>query len=403
MAGEEAPNPVVLLGAGASVDAGVPATFEMTEKLVEGINGEQHYSHTTEALNFVCGALVAYDAAAGASPYAGLDVERVFAAVGLLAERRTLEVSPFVSAWHPAVDAWDRPREPTFFGKDLKRALMSRFDSDIGRELKKFVDSLMGTRTGETYKQLADRMIAQLRTLVATTPKQVDYLVPLVTASRRPGGLTVATLNYDLSVEFACEAADVQCSTGIERWARDRRWHWPRDGVRLLKLHGSIDWAWDHQRPDRDSLAMPHKTVARVPNPQENRGQPVVIFGQRGKLSAEGPFLSLLAEFEKQLAAASELVVIGYSFRDDHINEAIRQWTTDDQTRTITIVDPALDPDRPERRHNGFREELLGSLNPPRYSPEQPPALGRVRIMTSTAAEALPQLFPTGSPGYVGS
>lgn len=73
----------------------------------------------------MCGALLAYDAAGGASPYAGLDVERVFAAVEPLTERRTLEVSPFVAAWHPAVDAWDRPREPAFFGKDFKRALTS--------------------------------------------------------------------------------------------------------------------------------------------------------------------------------------------------------------------------------------------------------------------------------------
>lgn len=75
----------------------------MTEQLVEGINSRVQMQPTISALHFVCGALLAYDAASGRNPFGGLDVERVFAAVELLAERDTLEVSPFVAAWHPAV------------------------------------------------------------------------------------------------------------------------------------------------------------------------------------------------------------------------------------------------------------------------------------------------------------
>jgi hypothetical protein len=47
----------------------------------------------------VCGVLLADEGARGESPFAGLDVERVFAAVELLAERDSLEASPFVAAW----------------------------------------------------------------------------------------------------------------------------------------------------------------------------------------------------------------------------------------------------------------------------------------------------------------
>ena len=83
-----------LLGAGASAEAGIPTTFEMTRRLVEGIE-DQGGLHYAQVLNFVCGALIAHDAAEeGKSPYEGLDVERVFAAVELLAERRDLEVTP---------------------------------------------------------------------------------------------------------------------------------------------------------------------------------------------------------------------------------------------------------------------------------------------------------------------
>jgi hypothetical protein len=51
--------------AGASVEAEVPASFDMTRVLVERMNDENPWSDTTRTLNFVCGALTAYDAAKG--------------------------------------------------------------------------------------------------------------------------------------------------------------------------------------------------------------------------------------------------------------------------------------------------------------------------------------------------
>lgn len=55
-----------------------------------------------------------------------LDVERVFAAVELLAERLELEVTPFVSSWLAAVDSWDQaqPHGMAFFDKNLQRAIL---------------------------------------------------------------------------------------------------------------------------------------------------------------------------------------------------------------------------------------------------------------------------------------
>lgn len=119
---------------------------------------------------------MAYDAAAGGSPYEGLDVERVFAAVELLAERRTLEVSPFVSAWHPAVDAWDRPGLPPFFDRKLKHALGERGrPRGVQDLLVNLIRGVTGEGTGGVYKQLAERMIQELQPLVVTDPEQTGY------------------------------------------------------------------------------------------------------------------------------------------------------------------------------------------------------------------------------------
>ena len=349
-------RPLVLLGAGASVDAGVPATYAMTEKVVSAI-GQAQFSGYAQALNFVCGALVAYDSAKGKSPYAGLDVERVFAAVELLAERNKLEVTPFVASWHPAVDIWDRTSAPAFFDKELQKALGGPF-SRAKEVIEGLVNSMTGPGTGEVYDYLASEMISHLRRIVAPPYADLSYLAPLVKAANATGGLTIATLNYDLTVEMACAEAGIAVDTGIEHWIESRRWDWSDEGVRLLKLHGSIDWYWEWQRGEDDEL--PLRVVAKSSEPGSDDGEPVLAFGSRNKLKPEGPYLSLLREFEDKLADSDHLIVVGYSFRDDHINEVIGRWTREDKKRTISIIDPSPEG-MPMVRD--FRRTLVRTLN----------------------------------------
>lgn len=210
----------------------------MTARLA-GVLNEQPQSRHTQAFNFVYGALIHHAAARGVDPSVGLDVERVFSAVTLLAERRDLEVSPFVAAWHPAVDDWDRPILASFFDQNVERAVREE-PGQLGRLIADYVESRIGVGTGETYRVLAGMMVSALRRLLQ--PQDVSYLEPIARASRTPRGLTVATLNYDTSVEKAAHAVGVHADTGIKCWSETREWNWSDSGLRLLKLHGSINW-----------------------------------------------------------------------------------------------------------------------------------------------------------------
>ncbi len=386
MGGAEVSTPegraLVLLGAGASREAEIPTTVEMTPILVKKVAKGWQHRHAA-ALHFVCGALLAYDAASGASPFDSLDVERVFAAVELLAERRSLEVTPFVAAWHPAVDTWDVASPPEFFDRDLSEALLREIPGFRVRELiTKLVESVVGLQsTGQTYSALADRMIDELRDLVALTDKEVEYLGPLVQHGSAPGGLTIATLNYDLSIEHAARAAGIPVTTGIDGWISSGRWSWPRDPcIRLLKLHGSIDWVW--AQSEHVEGHFPRRTLSVSEEPGA-RQKPALVFGQRGKLRADGPFLGLLAEFERQLAESTRLIAIGYSFRDDHVNELITRWAAEDASRTILVVDPAW----PTLFDEDFRRDLQRYLIPPDDQPElfRP----RLRVWPLRCSEAL--------------
>ena len=381
-------SPLVLLGAGASVEAGIPATVDMTHELVARIERMAYGSQLSPALNFVCGALVKHDTAKGESPYGGLDVERVFAAIELLAERQELEVTPFVASWDRAVDTWDRPSVPGLFDQNLDRAI-TQGHGGAQRVIEDLVEAMTGTGIGVTYMLLAKAMIQELRAMLAGHRKSLEYLAPLVNAARRPGGLSLATLNYDLAIEQAGEAHGVQVDTGIEGWIAERRWpEVQEDSLRLLKLHGSIDWCWDQGQNEPGQ--MPVRSVVRTDDPESERREPVLVFGQRGKLRAEGPFLSLLVEFEAALARASRLIVIGYSFRDPHINDIVSRWTRADQARTIVLIDPAI----PERQVPGdFRSDLISHLNPSTWN-FQTDAPNRIQLRKERASEALAQLSP---------
>ncbi|MCW2996314.1 MAG: hypothetical protein JWQ18_3809 [Conexibacter sp.] len=361
----------------------MPVSNAMTKAIVDRFNDRSHWRQTSQTLNFVCGALVAYDSAQGSDPYAGLDVERVFAAVELLARRKNLEVTPFVSSWHPAVDGWDRSRLPGSWDRRFKGRLDDTRLSDRARdEIVKLIRAVTSGGEGEIYRDLMDEMIAELVTLLATTNKRISYLEPLVRAAHASSsGLTIVTLNYDRSVELAGAASGVAVHTGIEQWAADGRWAWPSTGIRLLKVHGSIDWAWEQLERREGKLSQ--SAVMKLGEHEERRGRPALVFGHGTKLKAEGPFLSLLAEFEAQLAQSQELVVVGYSFRDDHVNEVVRRWLNESDTNKVCVIDPWF-PERPTPRANGgFRDELLSALGSDERAPDGEVRLSIVRKAAS--------------------
>lgn len=51
-----------------------------------------------------------------------------------------------------------------------------------------------------------------------------------------------------------------------------------------------------------------------------------MIFGAGNRLRPDGPYLDLYREFKDVLAEDRQVIVIGYSFRDAHVNEAVRRW-----------------------------------------------------------------------------
>jgi hypothetical protein len=151
-----------------------------------------------------------------------------------------------------------------------------------------------------------------------------------------------------------------------------------------LKLHGSIDWVVEP--PGTTAGELPTQRIRKVIGAEEKKWYeaPAVVFGEAGKLRSEGPYLELLLAWSSQLQHADSLLVVGYSFRDDHVNEVIGRWFNTDEKRRIVVVDPS---DPASSRYDSFAwnlghiDQLSGQANPP--------AKPRFQYILGTTAAAL--------------
>ncbi len=97
---------------------------------------------------------------------------------------------------------------------------------------------------------------------------------------------------------------------------------------------------------------------------------------------------------ESWLGSAERLTVVGYSFRDDHVNQIIRRWTYDHRAREIILIDPSIPRRRPSVTSTAtFRNSLLAHLKPSGMS-EGPET--KIRVIRKRAAQAVPELFAGG-------
>lgn len=403
---------MLLFGAGASIEAGVPGAYELTKAIVRRIRDNPDTSQLGHVISFVVGGLLFEAGQRNQDPLAAqVNVEALFNAVQLLSERNQLEASPFVGSWHSMVEEFDRALPSNyntgnlgqkiyeFVASGIQRAfdsIPSSFDShkidgaiqqaieqairrpnsmfsanshvgkavegyvrktaetwqnrlnsrptgfgdrDIQREVEKVID---GKQTvdgqGDVFRRANEEMIAQLKNLVwLEDANKTQHLRPILSLLKSQGRLAVATLNYDNCVELLAAQNSVDCTTGIEEWAETGEFAFEVDSLCLMKLHGSIDWI---KVPSNEQRKLPHTIVrkASLPHLKDKAHTPAVIFGQRNKLTADGPFLDLLRQFREELGKSTTLTVVGYSFGDPHINVFLTQWLNAAADHVIRIV-----------------------------------------------------------------
>lgn len=161
------------------------------------------------------------------------------------------------------------------------------------------------------------------------------------------------TTNYDLFNERAMDRSGIPYSNGfsgtVERRFNpatyrlalaeqlditSRRWAAVDGFVHFCKLHGSVNWIEENAGlyPIRES----HAPL----DPSKDR---VMIYPTPSKQTASfgSPYSDMFREFQRQVVQdQSVLVIMGFSFGDEHVNNIIFQGLTLPSFRLVAFMDP---------------------------------------------------------------
>ncbi len=192
------------------------------------------------------------------------------------------------------------------------------------------------------------REIIQNQTITDDTPHKIFSQWLKAQYSTRISPVELFTLNYDLILEEAMEKAGVPFFDGfigssrpffapesvdIEFGDSNNSFYPPIGWTRLWKLHGSINWF---------SLKNGAETIiTRTSYEKEVAEQELMIFPSREKYSQSRklPFLTYQDRLRKFLTKGETLLVVcGYSFSDQHINEILFQGLRSNPRLTIIAL-----------------------------------------------------------------
>jgi len=221
-----------------------------------------------------------------------------------------------------------------------------RFEADVAYSL--------WAKSGLQY--IADVVRTSLnRPFSADCCKYLTFLCDAVAEYER---VNIYSLNHDLLLEQYFKDREMAFWDGFSDdldafpvW-RPRNEKDESVKIKLLKLHGSIDWY--RMRPDdRGDMLSPQVMKIRTPDiydlknregkplfPLDNK--PVLLIGTFNKFNQylEGIFIDLIYLFYKNLFSADCIVVTGYGFGDKGINNQLIHWMNQGADKKMIIIHP---------------------------------------------------------------
>ena len=180
------------------------------------------------------------------------------------------------------------------------------------------------------------------------------------------GSRDIFSLNYDTLVEASLDELRMPYVDGFR--GTNRAWFDPKTFndtgdealYRLFKLHGSINWTRDEAGHVRRGRNANNDAV----------DEPVVVYPSEQKYlqTQYGIYETLLGQFRKRLRAPNVnncLITLGYSFNDEHINEAICDAVTSrgSNLTVIAFIGPEQDRDVQNTRLESFATRCDSRFN----------------------------------------
>jgi hypothetical protein len=290
-----------LLGAGASSDAEIPTSSSMIERLEKELTPKPDESENFLPLYYYFKSAIYYAAGLGGAfeKKANYNIERLVNTLSEVEKRDQHELYPFIGSWNAKL--------AELAGTDFRRVKTLR--THILKLLIKWVS-------------IRDIGKASYYGAFESFAKNLEFPIHIF------------SLNYDPCLERTCKV-----ERGFDNLGKWNFLGFERDDVNifLYKLHGSIDW---ERNSDGELLSV------YDPSTVENQE---LIFGTSYKFQYRDPYLWLINQFRVQCIDARLIVVVGYSFSDEHVNTILSEGLRKSGSKLLS-VGPSHDVSSEERR-----------------------------------------------------
>jgi len=301
---------IFLLGAGASVEAQIPASGEMIDKIEHLLKTDEKwktyralYDHIKSAIYYAAGLKGLFP------PDVQYNIETLVNTLYELERNEEHPLYPFIASWNSRFVSL----------AEAEFARVKEFRREILTKLKNWM-SPDDTSKANYYRGLV------------TLQRDINFPIQLF------------SLNYDLCVE-RLNNNDFRIETGFAGIGPQFTWDWerfeevdngpPAPEVYLYKLHGSINW----KRDESKNLYCVEQTEGI---PAESMQ---LIFGREFKLEAADPYLFYAYQLRRFSLQAKLIVSLGYGFGDEHVNEILAQALRREATTRLYVVGNCDKPD----------------------------------------------------------
>lgn len=167
----------------------------------------------------------------------------------------------------------------------------------------------------------------------------------------KEAAISIFTSNYDLSFEngFA-DNEKIIIGLGINKieygfsvngigtkatYNATEDYAWKENIIEYRKLHGSLDWQWDIRGIECIRVGVPL-------NPKNPGIMPILYPGYKG-IPNRQPFIDIHEKFDKRLNDADVVIVIGFAFRDDYINNIFEYALKRNQNLVLLCYNPCTE------------------------------------------------------------
>jgi uncharacterized protein YbcI len=278
-------------GAGASVKAGVPDTFGLVNKFKETI---------------------------ASNPYELKAVEKILEILTLWKKEQGKDA--------PEVDV------------ELLLETLERLETKDQDILIKFHTITDYALSGYVAKNpLKDQLKDLIKSVGVVKASNVRYLEPLLGFIEESKPLDVFSVNYDTAVEQFCNVYKREYVDGFDLYWNRKSFERTDVDIRLFKLHGSILW----YRTDRGYyVKLPTKIEKATTELITGEKAVSLILYPIRKWDYAEPLLELLLKLKEKLEVAKFAIVVGYSFRDDHIKRIFWDAARTNKDLVMIFISP---------------------------------------------------------------